>query len=48
MSAVGKNIRETRAPMRFSQTDFANIFNLSRVSVRAYEEERTEHNLRWM
>jgi len=42
MSYIGKNIRKIRAVKKMSQTDFANIFDISRTSVGAYEDERAE------
>ena len=45
MSAIGKNIRKIRTVKKLSQAAFAEIFNLARPSVGAYEEERAEPKL---
>lgn len=45
MSAIGKNIRKIRTVKKLSQASFAEIFNLARPSVGAYEEERAEPKL---
>lgn len=45
MSIIGKNIRKIRTVKKFSQAAFAEIFNLARPSVGAYEEERSEPKL---
>ncbi len=42
MSKIGKNIRKIRATKGLSQTAFANLFNLTRASIGAYEEGRAE------
>lgn len=42
MSSIGKNIRKIRTVKKLSQAAFAEIFNLARPSVGAYEEERAE------
>ena len=42
MSCIGKNIRKIRTIKGFSQTAFANLFDLTRASISAYEEERAE------
>ncbi len=42
MSFFGKNIRKIRSIKKISQTEFANIFDLSRASVGSYEEGRAE------
>lgn len=42
MSLIGKNIKKIRAVKKLSQTAFADLLNLSRTSVGAYEEERAE------
>lgn len=45
MSVIGKNIRKIRTVKKLSQAAFAEIFNLARPSVGAYEEERSEPKL---
>jgi len=45
MGIVGKNIRKIRTVKKLSQAAFAEIFNLARPSVGAYEEERSEPKL---
>lgn len=45
MSIIGKNIRKIRTVKKLSQASFAEIFNLARPSVGAYEEERSEPKL---
>ncbi|MCU4175154.1 helix-turn-helix domain-containing protein [Carboxylicivirga sp. N1Y90] len=45
MSFFGKNIRKIRSIRKISQTEFANIFDLSRASVGSYEEGRAEPKL---
>lgn len=45
MSIIGKNIRKIRTVKKLSQAAFAEIFNLARPSVGAYEEERSEPKL---
>lgn len=42
MSKIGKNIRKIRTVKKLSQAAFAQIFNLARPSVGAYEEGRAE------
>ncbi len=42
MSIIGKNIKKIRAVKKISQSDFADLFNLSRGSVGSYEEGRAE------
>ncbi len=42
MSKIGKNIRKIRVVKKLSQASFAQIFNLARPSVGAYEEGRAE------
>ncbi|MCR9250121.1 MAG: helix-turn-helix domain-containing protein [bacterium] len=42
MSFVGRNIKKIRSMKKLSQMQFAEIFELSRTSVGAYEEERAE------
>ena len=42
MSCIGKNIRKIRTIKGLSQTDFANLFDLTRASISAYEENRAE------
>lgn len=42
MSYFGKNIKKIRTVKKLSQTSFAEIFNLTRAAVGAYEEERAE------
>lgn len=42
MSFIGKNIKKIRAVKKMSQQDFAQLFNLARPSVGAYEEGRAE------
>jgi len=42
MSTIGKNIRKIRTVKKLSQAAFAELFNLARPSVGAYEEERAE------
>jgi len=42
MSKIGKNIRKIRTVKKLSQASFAEIFNLARPSVGAYEEGRAE------
>lgn len=42
MSFIGKNIRKIRSIKKLSQTAFADVFNISRTSVGAYEEGRAE------
>lgn len=42
MSKIGQNIRKIRSAKKLSQTQFAEIFDLTRGSVGAYEEGRAE------
>ncbi len=42
MSFFGKNIKKIRTVKKLSQTAFADIFNMKRGSISAYEEERAE------
>ncbi|MCC2548149.1 LexA family transcriptional regulator [Hymenobacter sp. BT175] len=42
MSYIGKNIRKIRTVKKLSQAAFAELFNLARPSVGAYEEGRSE------
>lgn len=42
MSTIGKNIKKIRMVKKLSQTDFADLFDLSRASVGSYEEGRAE------
>lgn len=42
MSLIGKNIRKVRSIKGLSQSAFANLFNLTRASISAYEEGRAE------
>ena len=42
MTCIGKNIRKIRTIKGLSQSDFANLFNLTRASISAYEESRAE------
>lgn len=42
MSFIGKNIKKIRAVRKLSQAAFADLFNLARPSVGAYEEGRSE------
>ena len=41
-SFAGKNIKKIRQAKNISQSDFANLLNLSRPSIGAYEEGRSE------
>lgn len=45
MSLIGKNIRKIRSVKGLSQTAFAEMFELTRASVGAYEEGRAEPKL---
>lgn len=45
MTNFGKNIKKIRSIQKLSQTKFAEIFDLSRASVGAYEEGRAEAKL---
>jgi len=42
MSYIGNNIKKIRTVKKLSQADFSEIFKLSRASVGAYEEGRSE------
>ncbi len=42
MSYIGKNIRKIRMSKKFSQTEFAELFDLKRTAVGSYEEGRAE------
>jgi transcriptional regulator with XRE-family HTH domain len=42
MSKVGKNIKKIRSVKKMSQAEFAQLFQLARPSVGAYEEGRSE------
>ena len=42
MSLIGRNIRKLRTVKKLSQAAFAELFNLGRASVGAYEEGRAE------
>ncbi|MCG8474496.1 MAG: helix-turn-helix domain-containing protein [Cytophagales bacterium] len=42
MSYIGKNIKKIRTVKKLSQAKFAELFNLARPSVGAYEEGRSE------
>lgn len=42
MSFIGKNIKKIRTVKKLSQASFAELFNLARPSVGAYEEGRAE------
>lgn len=42
MSCFGKNIRKIRIAKKLTQTEFANLFDLKRTAVGAYEEGRSE------
>lgn len=42
MSFVGKNIKKIRKVNKLNQSQFAEIFNLSRSNIGSYEEERAE------
>ncbi|BDD08423.1 hypothetical protein FUAX_08550 [Fulvitalea axinellae] len=42
MSLIGKNIKKIRTIKKLSQAKFAELFNLARPSVGAYEEGRSE------
>ena len=42
MSKIGSNIRKIRSVKALSQTEFAQLFKLSRASIGAYEEGRAE------
>ena len=42
MSFFGRNIKKIRAAKKLSQTAFADLFNIKRASIGAYEEGRAE------
>lgn len=42
MSFVGKNIKKIRKVNKLNQSQFADLFNLSRSNIGSYEEERAE------
>ncbi len=42
MSFIGKNIKKIRNIKKLSQSEFANLFNISRASIGSYEESRAE------
>lgn len=42
MSAIGNNIKKIRGVKSLNQSDFADLFNLKRASIGAYEEGRAE------
>ena len=42
MSKIGKNIKKIRGVKKINQTDFAQLFDMSRASIGAYEEGRAE------
>jgi len=42
MSFLGKNIRKIRIAKKMTQTEFAELFELKRTAVGAYEEGRAE------
>ncbi len=42
MSLIGKNIKKIRSVKKLNQSNFAELFNISRASVGSYEEERAE------
>lgn len=42
MSIIGKNIKKIRTTKSLSQTEFGNIFSLTRGSIGSYEEGRAE------
>ncbi|MTI32320.1 helix-turn-helix domain-containing protein, partial [Xanthovirga aplysinae] len=42
MSYIGKNIRKIRSVKKLSQAAFAQLFDLGRATVGAYEEGRAE------
>lgn len=42
MSFIGKNIKKIRTLKKLNQSEFANILNLNRGNISAYEEERAE------
>lgn len=45
MSVIGKNIKKIRGIKHISQSEFADIFDISRASIGAYEEGRAEPRL---
>lgn len=45
MSVIAKNLRWIRKKQNISQTEFANVFGITRASVGAYEEGRAEPKL---
>jgi transcriptional regulator with XRE-family HTH domain len=45
MSYIGRNIKKIRTVKKLSQSAFADIFNITRASVGAYEEGRAEPKL---
>jgi len=45
MSVIGKNIKTIRTIKHISQAEFADIFDISRASIGAYEEGRAEPRL---
>nr|WKN37045.1 LexA family transcriptional regulator [Tunicatimonas sp. TK19036] len=45
MSVIGKNIKKIRGIKHISQAEFADIFDISRASIGAYEEGRAEPRL---
>tara|TARA_R110001592_G_scaffold72390_3_gene221241 strand:+ start:147565 stop:148329 length:765 start_codon:yes stop_codon:yes gene_type:complete len=45
MSSIGKNIKKIRGVKSLNQSDFADLFNLKRASIGAYEEGRAEPKL---
>lgn len=42
MSKIGNNIKKIRSVKNLNQSDFADLFNLKRASIGAYEEGRAE------
>jgi len=42
MSLIGKNIKKIRSLKKLNQSEFAQLFDISRASVGSYEEERAE------
>ena len=42
MSKIGNNIRKIRSVKNLNQSDFADLFELKRASIGAYEEGRAE------
>lgn len=45
MSSIGKNIKKIRGVKGLNQSDFADLFDLKRASIGAYEEGRAEPKL---